>query len=205
LAAALLVGLALSAATVFRTPLLATVGRALVLDETLQRADAIVIAIDAGDAGVLEAADLVRNGFGERVAVFIPLPDRAGRELARRGVPNEDTAARSVRQLRALGVAVAEPIPQAVTGTEEQGLVLPAWCDQQAVRSVIVVTGTDHSRRVGRVLRRAMKGHRTVVRIRPSRYSEFDPDEWWHDRAGLRTGISELQKLLLDFLRHPLS
>jgi len=43
------------------------------------------------------------------------------------------------------------------------------------------------------------------VTIRSARYSAFDPDRWWTTRDDTRTEIVELQKLVLDVLRHPLS
>jgi hypothetical protein len=67
------------------------------------------------------------------------------------------------------------------------------------------VTSTDHSRRLARVLRRSMRGHQTKVVVYPSRYSDFNPDRWWRTRQGLRTGIVESQKLLLDIVLHPTS
>ena len=97
-----------------------------------------------------------------------------------------------------------EIIPTPVGGTEDQGRVLPPWCDQHGFRSVVVVTETDHSRRLRRVLRRSSRGQGTTFAVRASRYSQFDPDLWWETRAGARTGIVELEKLLLDLLRHPL-
>ena len=50
-----------------------------------------------------------------------------------------------------------------------------------------------------------MKGHPTRVTVRPARYSIFDPDRWWETRAGVRTEIIELQKLVLDVVLHPMS
>ena len=38
-----------------------------------------------------------------------------------------------------------------------------------------------------------------------ARYSDFDPDRWWQTREGTRTGIIEMQKLLLDVVRYPTS
>ena len=69
----------------------------------------------------------------------------------------------------------------------------------------MLVTTTDHARRARRVFNRVMKGHVTKVTIRPARYSKFDPERWWHSRDGVRTEIIESQKLLLDFVRHPLN
>jgi hypothetical protein len=54
-----------------------------------------------------------------------------------------------------------------------------------------------------RVLGRAMKGHTTRVTVRGSRYSPFSPDSWWHARDTRRTGIVEMEKLLLDVVQHP--
>ena len=45
-----------------------TLGRALVADDPLVAADVIVIAPDAQEAGLLEAADLVQRGISNRVA-----------------------------------------------------------------------------------------------------------------------------------------
>jgi len=179
-------------------------GRTLVAGDTLQAADVIVVTADANGAGVLEAADLVHEGIASRVALFSDPPDEVDREFIRRGLPYEDAAERATRQLHALGVSSVEQIPRAVAGTEDEGRVLPPWCDRQRLRSVVVVSTADHSRRLRRVMRRSMKGHDTSVTVRPTRYSTFDPDRWWETRAGIRLEIEELEKLLLDVARHPL-
>lgn len=187
------------------TLLLRTAGWALVRDDAVEPAEIIVLASDTDGAEVLEAADLLHSRIATRVAVFTDPPDEVDREFIRRGVPYEDAAAKSIRQLRSLGVETIEQIPRAVAGTEDEGRVLPHWCDQRQIRSIIVVINSDHSRRIGRVLHRAMEGHRTRVTIRSARYSQFAPDRWWQTRDGIRTGIVEFQKLLLDLARHPLS
>jgi hypothetical protein len=189
-----------------RGSILRAAGGALVADDLLGPADIIVVASDADGAGVLEAADLVHSGVAPRVAVFADPPDPVvDREFIRRGVPYEDVGARATRQLKALGVETIEQIPRAVVGTEDEGRVLPDWCDQHGFRSVVVVSTADHSRRLRRVLRRSMKGHQTTVTVRRARFSSFDPDRWWRSREGIRTEIVELQKLLLDVTRHPFS
>jgi uncharacterized SAM-binding protein YcdF (DUF218 family) len=121
------------------------------------------------------------------------------------GLPYEDGAARQIRQLKWLGVTDVVQIPRTDVGTEGEAQVLPPWCDQHQFQSIVLVAARDHSRRLRRVLDRAMKGHPTRVTVRPARYSNFDPDRWWETRGGVRTEIVALQKLVLDVVLHPMS
>jgi hypothetical protein len=194
---------ALAGLPAVRRPILRALGSMLVLNDPIEPADIIVVACYY--CGVLEAADLVGSGVAARVAVFSAPQSPVARELIRRGVPYEDEAATAVRQLRALGVQTVEIIPGAVTGTEDMGRILPPWCDRNRFRSVLVVDDPDHTRRLCRVLHRSFKGHHTKYAVRATRYSGFDPDHWWETRGSTRTGIIELEKLLLDFLTHPIS
>jgi hypothetical protein len=190
-------------ATSLREHVLRAAGWALVInDEPVAPADVIVLSIDSAGAGALEASDLVQSGVSKRVAVFQDPPSGEDHEFIRRGLPYEDAAARQIRQLKMLGVTDFTQISR-IDGTESEGKMLPQWCDQQHLRSILVVAGKDHSRRLRRVLDRDMEGHSTHVTVRAARYSSFDPDRWWETRAGVRTEIVELQKLLLDVVRHP--
>ena len=164
-----------------------------------------MVSLAADGAGVLEAADLVHRGVARRVAVFADPPDAIDLEFIRRGVPYEDAGARSIRQLKELGVENVEEIPRSVAGSEDEGPVLADWCDQQRLHEVLLVSLSDHSRRLRRVIHRSMKGHQTQITLRTARYSDFDPDRWWQTRGGTRTELEELEKLLLDIVRHPIS
>jgi uncharacterized SAM-binding protein YcdF (DUF218 family) len=189
-----------------RNFILRAAGHALVGPQPhLESADVIVVAIDAGGAGTLEAADLVKAGVSSRVAIFHDPPSAADREFLRRGVPYEDRAAISEDQLRMLGVRNIVAIPRSTTGSSEEGQILPDWCRKQGFHSVLLVTSTDHSRRLTRILRRTLRGSSLAVTVVSSRYSNFNPDSWWQSRYGTRMEIIEGQKLLLDVLRHPFS
>jgi hypothetical protein len=202
---ATLAAVAIMAVPSCREPVLRAAGRALVVDEPVAPADVIVIATDAGGAGALQAADLVHDDIATRVAVFTDPPSGEDLEFIRRGLPYEDLAARQIRQLGSLGVVNVMTIPRSEAGTEGEGQVLAPWCDGQQFRSVVFVSSRDHSRRIRRVLDRGMKGHEVRVVVQSERYSNFDPDRWWETRGGLRTGIIELEKLVLDVVLHPVS
>jgi hypothetical protein len=188
-----------------RGPLARAVGWVLVVDDPVGRADVIVVPVWAGAEAAIDAADLVHNGIASRVAVLPELKTPAEEELTRRGVPYQDETADLVELLHALGVETVEVTPNPITGTTSEGDVLPGWCEEQQIHAIVVLSTPDHSRRVRRVLRRAFRGRSTTVAIRSARFSSFDPDRWWDTRDSLRTGIVEVQKLLLDVALHPLS
>ena len=188
-----------------RRSILRAAGWALVVNECNGSADIVVVSGESDLAGMLEASDLVHSGVANRVSIFTYARNSAERQFARRGIPFEDRTNRYIRELRALGLVSVEQIPVYVTGTEDEGPVLARWCDEQRFHSVVVVSTPDHTRRLRRALRRSMKGHRTKVAVCGSRHSEFNPDRWWNSHEGIRTELEELEKLLLDILRHPIS
>ena len=204
LVAVALAAFAIVAIRSLREPVLRAAGWALVANEPIAPADIIVLSLDSGGAGALEAADLVQSGVSKRVAVVDDPPSGVDHEFIRRGLPYEDAGARQIRQLTTLGVTDVVQI-YGIDGTEGEGKVLPQWCDEHHLRSIVVVATKDHSRRLRRVLDRVMKGHPTHVAVQAARYSIFDPDRWWETRSGIRIEIVELQKLLLDVMLHPMS
>jgi hypothetical protein len=185
-------------------PVLRAAGWALVIEEPISPADIIVIATSSFGAGALQAADLVRSGIATQVALFTDPPSGEDLEFIRRGLPYVDEAATQIRQLRWLGVTDVQQIPRTEAGTNDEVLALARWCDQHKFRSVVFVVAKGHSRRTRRVVNRAMKGHLTKITVQPESYSNFDPDRWWKTRRGIEMGISELQKLVLDFILHPI-
>jgi hypothetical protein len=200
-----LVAIAIIVAPTLREPVLRAAGWALVVNDPVAPADIIIVSLDSGGAGALEAADLVQSGIATRVAVFMDPPSGEDHEFIRRGLPYEDASARQIRQLRSLGVKDVLQIARTDVGSEGEGQALPSWCDERQLRSIVFVAAKDHSRRLRRVLERVMKGHPTRVTVQPARYSSFDPDRWWETRGGVRTELVEFQKLLLDVVLHPMS
>jgi hypothetical protein len=201
-----LLSIALTASTGVRRAVLSAAGWTLVGEDPLVNGDVIVVSVAAGGEGVLEAADLFHAGIAPQVAVFADPPDDVDREFLRRRIPYEDEAQRSIRRLRALSVTNTVIIGGGdAVGTEAEGDILPVWCKQNGFHSIVLVAAPDHSRRLRRVMRRSMRGLPVRVHVRVARISKFDPGHWWESRAGARIEIVELQKLLLDIIRHPVS
>jgi len=87
-----------------REPVLRAAGWALVTSEPVAPADVIVLTVDSGPAGSLQAAALVQKGISKQVAIFTEPPNEEEREFIRLGVPYENAAARQMKQLRSLGM-----------------------------------------------------------------------------------------------------
>jgi uncharacterized SAM-binding protein YcdF (DUF218 family) len=104
------------------------------------------------------------------------------------------------RILRELGVpdqAIVRLTAQ-VDSTLEEADAVVAWASREHVRSLLVVTSRFHTRGVRLTYDRAVAGQGIVVRIHAVDTGEtFRPDDWWRSRAGLRTFLFEMQKLML--------
>lgn len=188
----------------WRHATLRAMGRVLVAEDPAPRtADIVIVSTDSLAAGILEAAQLIHAGVATRIGLFERPASPLGLELARRGLPHIDLQAYSLDLLHALGITQIELIP-AVVGTVDEGQVLQQWCAAHDIHSIVFVSMADHSRRTRRVLGRSLGRHGIQVAVRWARLSQFDPDHWWQDRNGQRVEIIESQKLLVDFLRHPL-
>ncbi|HEY1903557.1 MAG TPA: hypothetical protein VGG56_14070 [Terracidiphilus sp.] len=204
--AALLLTILAASVPACRTYMLRSAGYLLVADQpSVKSADVIVVAIDADGAGTLEAADLMHRGVSNQVAVFDDPPGAVDLEFLRRGLPYEDRAAVSTRQLQSLGVRKVIRISRSTSGSEQEGAILPGWCESQGYHFVVLVTSFDHSRRLSRILRRGLGNRQLTILVVSSPYSEFNPNSWWKTRGGVRSGIFELEKLLLDVIHHPFS
>jgi len=184
-------------------PVLRAAGRALIVNEAVSRSDVVAVPQWTGAPGVLEAADLIREGLAPRVAVLEDRPTAAQLELKRRGLP--DYSLTLVNLLKSLNVSQIDQVVGSGNGTTFDSRLLAEWCAENQVRSVIVVTTPEHSKRLQRLLRRSLKSGSTTTTVRVSRYSDFDADHWWQSRQGVRDSLQEIPKLLLDVLLHPFS
>lgn len=197
-----IIGAIAVAAWMVHVPMLRAAGWALVWADPVRKAEVIVVASWDGDAGALQVADLVRGGVAARAAVVNVPPDPAARILMTRGIVAGGERSWMVSLLGKLGVPLVDIIGDA-SGTEAEADIVQRWCTARNVRTAVIITTPDHSRRLRRLLNRTAFPAGTSFIVVPSGYSGFHADSWWKTRGGIRTEIVEFEKLALDWVEHP--
>jgi uncharacterized SAM-binding protein YcdF (DUF218 family) len=178
----------------------AVAARALVVNEPLASADAIVVF--SGSSAYVErtrkAAQLYREGRAplvlltndqtrggwssvlQRNPYFV---ERATDELIKAGVPAE--------RIRI--------VPGIAETTHDEALIIKDYAVSERLRSVLVVTSSYHSRRALGTLRRSFAGTNVALGMEPSGTSSVF---WWLRPEGWRTVGVEFVKLVYYWFRY---
>lgn len=184
--------------------LLRSTGRHMATEPRLQRADIAAVTPESGVAGELEALELLESATVSRIVVLAAAKDRLDREMERRGL-NLD--ALQLQRLRDLGAPMDRTtlVRAGEGGTQGVAMTLADWPADAPSGRMLVITGAAHARRVSRVIRRYWRGPEDPPAVRISRFDTFEAERWWQERRSLRQGLVEIQKLVLDYVRHPLN
>lgn len=198
LLAAALVVLAVAA----HRPALRLIGRALVVEDALAPADAIVVMAGGIPTREATAAGLHRRGWAPVVVLSNDFtPDRV-RELIALGVRRLDYQGESRLALEKYGVPpdaiVALSVP--VKTTEAELRLVAEAARARGWRRIILVTSPEHSRRVKLVwTREASVGIEGLVAL--VKEDDFPGDGWWRKRRQAEAVLHEYLGLAAIYLR----
>jgi len=197
LLAAVLVVLAVAA----HRPVLRLVGRALVVEDALAPADAVVIVAGGIPTREAAAAGLYHRGSAPLVVLSNNFtPDRV-RELIALGARRLDYQGESRLVLEKHGVPpdaiVALSVP--VKTTEAELRVVAETARTRGWRRVILVTSPQHSRRVKLVWTREASGSIEGL-ITLVKEDDFPGDGWWRKRRQAEAVLHEYLGLAAIYL-----
>jgi hypothetical protein len=199
---AVLVAAALAAAIPqVRRSVLGGVGRYLAESDAPGEADLLAVDGESTFAGAIKTSDLYRAHPSPAVAVFVLRKNAIDNALRERRVVLPDIG----DVLEQLGVprhAIAR-FPVDDVGTTETTGALTGWSRANPTGRVVVVVGPSHGRRYRRALRRLWPQGHPEPRVVVTQYALFRADDWWQSRTTVREGLVEIEKLGLDYLRHP--
>jgi uncharacterized SAM-binding protein YcdF (DUF218 family) len=171
-----------------RAPLLRFVGENWIVEDSLERSDAIIVLSDDNFYAdrALRAAELYRHGMapvvvgsGRRLRPYAGIAELMVHDLAERGVPKDKI----------------EAFAQDADNTKDEARALAQLASKKKWRSVIVVTSNYHTRRARYIFRRVFP---SVIRVllASAPDGDFDPQTWWQHRES----IKELTREMAGFL-----
>lgn len=173
-----------------RHPILRFAGEAWIIEDTLERADAIMVLSDDNFYAdrATRAAEVYRQGLapivvasGRRLRPYAGIAELMEHDLIERGVPKDKI------------VRVAHD----ADNTKDEAQALGQLATQRKWRSVIVVTSNYHTRRARYVFRHVFPA-RVAVRVTGARDGDFDPERWWLKRLSIKELTREVAGMVVS-------
>jgi uncharacterized SAM-binding protein YcdF (DUF218 family) len=184
---------------VFRAPLLRAAANAWIVNEPLEKADAIVVLGGGLETRPFEAARLYHAGLAPKIllmdvkltpttklGITSPEKDLTRQVLLKQQVPDTDCVT----------------IGDGVASTYDESRAVRAWLEKTGARKIIIPTDLFHTRRVRWLFRKQLKGTgaRAAVVIAP--LEQYQATNWWQSEAGLIAFQNEVMKSLYYHLKY---
>lgn len=179
-----------------RHPLMRLAGSLWTVDERPVAADAIVILGDDNYSGdrATRATELLNAGWAPRIIA-------SGRYLR----PYASIAELEEHDLTARGVPASAIVRFAhrAENTRDEAAAISQFASARGWKRIIVVTSNYHTRRARYICERTFPSG-TMLRVVAARDSDFDPDNWWRTRMGIRIFAHELAGMVVAMweMRH---
>jgi uncharacterized SAM-binding protein YcdF (DUF218 family) len=181
---------------VARNPLLRLAGSFWVVDESPENSDAIVMLSDDNYNAdrAARAAELFKSGLAPHVIAsgrylrpYASIAELEQHDLTDRGVP----AGAIVR------------LAHHAEDTREEAVAISQLLSSRRWRRVILVTSNYHTRRARYICERLFPAG-TILRVAAARDSEYDAEQWWKTRHGVKLFVHELMGMPVAMweLRH---
>ena len=177
-------------------------GRYLVVQQPLERSDAIVVLAGSRVERWLEAVDLYRAGWAPRIVLSRGRMESAEQRLHQMGIrfpADADLARDAMVQMKVPTDAILM-LPDDLDNTAQEAAATRRLAAASGWSRIIVVTSKYHSRRSAYAFAREFHGTPIRVSVRATAYDPSVPNRWWSTRQDVRFVTSELQKLVVYHL-----
>lgn len=172
-------------------------GAWLVVEDPLDKADAIVVLGGTMYERPMEAVELYKEGWAPRIYLFRQIADWGEAVLVERNFQYTREVDLQVEVMGRLGVPrEAIGILDQANSTAEEADDLLALVTREKFSRVIVVTSKQHTRRARLVMNRKVNPAGVAVISRASRFDRSDVERWWTTRSTARFTLFEFQRLL---------
>jgi uncharacterized SAM-binding protein YcdF (DUF218 family) len=188
----------LAACWAFRAPLLTAIAKAWVVNDPLQKADAIIILGGRPGLRAPAAARLFHEGIAPRIVymdVKHPEPE-LGPTLSEGEVTHRLLLSNNVPEtaLTMLGANIAT--------TYDESCNVRAWLASNSAKCILIPTDLSHTRRARWIFRRQLKGAHTEVRILALVPGSYGITNWWLNESGLIAFQNEWMKSIFYHFKY---
>ncbi len=194
-----LAGLLLLCAMVF----LLCVGRWLVVEDPLAKAQAIVVLSGRMPLRAMEAAKLYREGYAPRVWLTHSTEPGATLEAMQIAFVGEDFYNLRVLMHEGVPADAIRVLEPPIINTADEIAAVSAALEEGKGTTVIIVTSKVHTRRV-RVLWRRFAARRGKAIIRAASDDPFEPQRWWRTSGDALDVVREFLGILNAWAGMPL-
>jgi len=181
----------------FRTPLLRKLGTVLIKDDSLQKADVLVVLSGSAFERGTEGAKLLQRGYAKKI--ICPGGNLDFNSL----ILHHDTVYESdIARLKLLQQGVPDSsiiVIHKGTSSKEEAEAVLKWCLKNDIHSATVVSSLFHTRRVNRIYKKLFKHVSIDVFIHGVHSNQFNEKEWWKTESGLISFNNEAMKSLLYY------
>lgn len=188
----------------FHTPILTHLGKYLIVSHSPAKSDLIVCLSGGNVERGLAAADAYNQGFAEQIFIAKEVLPDGYRLLREKGLNYPDSLDLFLMIVEGLGVprsaVLTSELP--VESTLEEAEVIKKFVTEKGLGSFMIITSPTHTRRAWLTFRKFFKESDVRILMVPSRYSEFNPEDWWKKRKYVREVIIEYQKLIFYALKY---
>jgi len=179
------------------------VGRWLVVEDPLEKADAIVVLSGRIPIRAIEAARLYRAGYASQI--WLTRPEEPAASLEALSIPYSGEDFFNARVLVHEGVPLSaiRVLAPSINNTADEVRAIAGELRRENSSTVIIVTTKAHTRRVHRLWRQLAGGQGRAI-VRAAAGDPFDPAHWWRTTGDALDVVREVLGVLNAWAGLPL-
>ena len=180
-----------------------SVGRWLVIEDPLEKADAIVVLSGRTPMRALEAARLYQAGWAQQIWLTHPNEPTASLAVLDIDEPGEDALNTRVLQHGGVSPADIRTLAPAISNTIDEVHAIAAEAETEKAAVVIIVTTKAHTRRVHALWKKYANSSARIV-VRTPADDPFDPVHWWRSTTDVLDVVRETLGMINVWIGMPL-
>lgn len=188
---------------VFALLILFGVGRWLIVEDPLDKAQAIVVLSGRMPMRAQEAARLYNAGWAPRVWLTRSVEPAASLQEMNIAYIDEDFFNSRVLMYEGVPANAILTVEPAINDTADEIRIITAELEREKAETVIIVTTKAHTRRVRTLWRELSQGRGRAI-VRAASTDPFAPDHWWRSTGDALDVVRELLGLLNAWAGLPL-